>query len=456
QTVLVAIAFDRFMAVFKPLAYSKNDSKLFFYLVATIGISMGAVFTGAGYIGVDNSVKITICSAGAAASPGMMPFSLIWSATFVFLLFFFYILTIILIFRRIHNRKTTSNFERKEFKTQLKMFFTVSLVLLLCFICYGIPIIFFLVGLICNLGPNVRTWISLYSGFAGIVNAALNVFLYLFKHNEIRQCLIMYLGIGVFIRATYAVYANANSIAAFDRVTCLRVNSPQGFGVRVSQVVIVAIAFDRFMAIYKPLAYSKNNSRMFFYVTATVGISVAAMLVGMGFVGVDNSTKITVCSGGPAMSYTMVPINLAWSGSFLSSLFFFYILAIVLIFRRIHNKKIIPSFEKKEFRTQLRSFITVSLVLLLCFICYGIPMIFLLIGIVYDLGPSVRNWVALYSGFATIINATLNVFLYLFKHSEIKKCFISYLGGIFPQLKKNTTTTALFTIKSQQSKNSKI
>ncbi|KAE9546992.1 hypothetical protein FO519_009796, partial [Halicephalobus sp. NKZ332] len=127
--------------------------------------------------------------------------------------------------------------------------------------------------------------------------------------------------IGTLVRATYAVYANANNITVFAKTTCLKMNSLQTVGACASQVILVAIAFDRFMAVFRPLAYSKNNSRLFFYAVAVVGISMGLLFAVIVHIGVDDSVPITVCSVGPAMTRAMIQINIAWSGTFLFLLF---------------------------------------------------------------------------------------------------------------------------------------
>ena len=91
---LAAIAFDRFMAVFRPLYYSKNNSKMLFYIVCIIGVLGGTFTTGIAFAGTDSSVKISVCSAGAAISALSVPYSLAWSIFFTTSVFGKFIVTI--------------------------------------------------------------------------------------------------------------------------------------------------------------------------------------------------------------------------------------------------------------------------------------------------------------------------------------------------------------------------
>ena len=133
----------------------------------------------------------------------------------------------------------------------------------------------------------------------------------------------------------------------------------------------------------------------------------------------------------------------------------FYFLAILLLIKRVHctNKNL--NSDRKELKNQLKMFVTVSLILLLAFICYGMLNILNFIGLVHSLGPGLRGWITIYMGFAVLINAMLNIFLYLFKHHEIKQCFILQLSNIFPRLKTSKTSVKFLTHNSHPSKNSR-
>ncbi|KAE9549821.1 hypothetical protein FO519_006972 [Halicephalobus sp. NKZ332] len=316
KTVLVAIAFDRFMAVYKPLHYSKNQSRLFVYFVAGVAIFFAMMSTTTSAVGLDNSTMITVCSMGAVSSKTLAPIGLAYSSLFLFLLF----------------------------------------------------------------------------------------------------C------IGALIKVSYSMYANANHIVSFEKTTCLGVNTVQVIGIQASKTVLVAIAFDRFMAVFKPLhcCIQHYDYGILFYWS--------------GQLYKDFGMLYRTC-------------NFENMGSI------FYILAIFFIIYRRHPASKFSSFEKKEFRMQLKIFVTVSLILFLCFLTYGIPTILIFVGLVYDVGANVRTYAALYSALGTLTNATLNVFLYLFKHNEIHNCSVLFFSENFPIL--NMNKSMIFTIPKSHSKTSK-
>ena len=101
------------------------------------------------------------------------------------------------------------------------------------------------------------------------------------------------------------MYANANNITLFDKMTCQRVSNIQGLGIYGGKTVFAAIAFDRFIAVYRPFNYSKNHSRKFVYLVASVAIFFAVATAMTPMVGLDTSTKITVCTMGAASSKTL-------------------------------------------------------------------------------------------------------------------------------------------------------
>ncbi|KAE9551144.1 hypothetical protein FO519_005653 [Halicephalobus sp. NKZ332] len=424
KTIIVAIAFDRFMAVYKPLHYSKNRSKFFIYLVASVSFFFMITTAITPMVGLDTSTKITVCSMGAASSKNLDLFKFIYTAVAVSLLFLFYGLAVIFIIRQRQSRKIFSSVERNEFRYQLKIFATVSLILLVNFIAYGIPAILNIIGIMYSFGPDVKIYTSIYAGFGRL---------------------------GSLISISYITYANANNITLFDKITCQRVGNIQGFGIYGGKTVFVAIAFDRFMAIYKPLHYSKNRSRSFVYFVAGVSFFFMITTAITPMVGLDTSTKITVCSMGAASSKTLDLFKFIYTAVALSLLSLFYGLAVILIIRQRQSRKIVSSVERNEYRYQLKIFVTVSLIVLVYFVAYGAPTILSIVGIVYNLGPDVKIYASMYAGFASVISSILDITLYLFKHNEIKKCSALFIAGIFPSLKNKIHISGIFIITRSQS-----
>ena len=113
----------------------------------------------------------------------------------------------------------------------------------------------------------------------------------------------------------------------------------------------------------------------------------------------------------------------------------FYTLSFVFIVLQRQSIKISSSCERNEFRIQLKIFITISLIVLVHFVTYGIPTILNLIGIVYDFGPEVKIYASVYAGFGSLISSLIIDNNAQEDDSEIKSCAITVLDKLFPCLK---------------------
>lgn len=123
------------------------------------------------------------------------------------------------------------------------------------------------------------------------------------------------------IRVTYQVYANSMNITEYDRLICLLVNDVQGFGITSGQIFIVGIAYDRFIAVYKPVKYSRNTSNIFLFFIGILGCFWPIFLTTLKHWNLDRSKKIHVCSVGAASSNTLAPVNTGFSTVFIISLY---------------------------------------------------------------------------------------------------------------------------------------
>uniref|UniRef100_A0AC34RQ54 G-protein coupled receptors family 1 profile domain-containing protein n=1 Tax=Panagrolaimus sp. JU765 TaxID=591449 RepID=A0AC34RQ54_9BILA len=191
KPMIIAISIDRCLAVFKPVRYAKNDSKTFPYTAAVISVVYSIFNLVLSRIGLD-SAPINVCSAGATTTPWNSMSSQIQSYIFFVLLILFYFLALTMTIIRLKAAPGTSN-ERRQSKAQIKIFLTVSWVLFTCFLAYGVPTILNWAGKVFDLGPDISSYSAIYSGFASGIMAAINVYLYLFKHNEIHRCFMLWL-----------------------------------------------------------------------------------------------------------------------------------------------------------------------------------------------------------------------------------------------------------------------
>uniref|UniRef100_A0AC34QBQ9 G-protein coupled receptors family 1 profile domain-containing protein n=1 Tax=Panagrolaimus sp. JU765 TaxID=591449 RepID=A0AC34QBQ9_9BILA len=146
------------------------------------------------------------------------------------------------------------------------------------------------------------------------------------RHSQANLLLIfiniydLLIGIGITDRGIYAIYATANNITLFDRMTCLNVSSIQSSAITGMQAMIIAISVDRCLAVFKPVRYAKNDSRLFVYCAAAISIACSAVLSVIYRVNVD-PIPVTVCSTGAAQTALYAMANQIYSTIFLILLF---------------------------------------------------------------------------------------------------------------------------------------
>ena len=119
------------------------------------------------------------------------------------------------------------------------------------------------------------------------------------------------------IRVSYTSYANFNEIDLFDKPTCILVNSVQALGVSGGQVIIVAIAFDRFLAVFRPTTYAKDRSPIFLSITGVIACLAPIYLFIAKWINLDMDPLITVCSSGAAAAKLFFLSNLVYCALFL-------------------------------------------------------------------------------------------------------------------------------------------
>lgn len=71
------------------------------------------------------------------------------------------------------------------------------------------------------------------------------------------SCVFQFSGIGSVIRGLTIMYAMNNLIVYIQLLVCSFITLPFAVGYRVGQAIALMIAIDRFVAVWKPLSYSK-------------------------------------------------------------------------------------------------------------------------------------------------------------------------------------------------------
>lgn len=119
---------------------------------------------------------------------------------------------------------------------------------------------------------------------------------------------ICFPGIGIIDRSIYAIYSAANNITLFDKITCLNINGIRSSAISAMEVIIIAVSIDRCLAVFKPVKYAKNDSKLFVYCAAACSIIFSAVLSVFDRLNVD-TVPINVCSAGVAYNSTYATLN---------------------------------------------------------------------------------------------------------------------------------------------------
>ena len=98
-------------------------------------------------------------------------------------------------------------------------------------------------------------------------------------------------GIGVGIRASYAVYASYHQIRSFSKLTCVLVNIVQGSARSIQFFALLAIAFDRLAAIRCPTRYRSEVSKVR-KLGLTLGNGNSGMVEIFSFLKIEKKVKI--------------------------------------------------------------------------------------------------------------------------------------------------------------------
>ncbi|CAK5020528.1 unnamed protein product [Meloidogyne enterolobii] len=297
----------------------------------------------------------------------------------------------------------------------------------------------------------------------------------------------MIIGIGLATRGTFEIYTSAVSLTSFTHTLCVWIGSPLTGGFAANQVTILGLALDRLTAVARPFSYGKKN-KPFIY---TCYLLIILIFIGAVFIslwGIDESTPSHQCSMGANAGPLFATIWSIYAQIITFSVFSrscTYIGMLILFYRQnrrflstttktkitqvapsprqmvqingenspvvtnlntITNNTTTNSWEAKrksnvnlntnqnqQQKQQMRLTLLVALILLIYTICWAFPTAIWFLFIVTDYGNRSRiNTVTYIQGFLTPFGAGINLYIYLWRHAEIRKCARSS----FPTLKR--------------------
>ncbi|KAK0424356.1 hypothetical protein QR680_008630 [Steinernema hermaphroditum] len=221
------------------------------------------------------------------------------------------------------------------------------------------------------------------------------------------------IGIGTGTRGVSAIVFGSSGQKSFHRATCIILGFPTILGIHLSQTTMVAIALDRLFSIRFPVLYRRMETVAFgmlrFFVCCLYSIFGSCLPL----FGLMSPDPIPVCSIGLAA--------LPWFSSywiFFSSVLtiFIFVLytAIYFIFTRRRTASVGKSAAQKTIT------VTITAILVSYFFLYCIPNLSILVVNITGVTPLWVSLTSLVTGIGSGLNAAGNVFIYGWKHSELR------------------------------------
>uniref|UniRef100_A0A1I8BB97 G_PROTEIN_RECEP_F1_2 domain-containing protein n=1 Tax=Meloidogyne hapla TaxID=6305 RepID=A0A1I8BB97_MELHA len=224
------------------------------------------------------------------------------------------------------------------------------------------------------------------------------------------------IGIGLALRATFELIAMSMSIHSFTHSLCVWIGSPLTGGFAANQVTILGLALDRLTAVAWPFTYGKKNKNLIAAIFSFAAfIFFAAIGVSLWDVDPGNSSQCSMgVNAGPLFAttwsiYAQITALFVF-GTYITMLCLFYrqskVLALSMnkikqqpkpgdngvITRNINNK---TSQEFQKTQKQIK---------------------------VLDPKDLTRiNYVTFIQGFITPLGAGINLYIYIWKHAEIRR-----------------------------------
>ncbi|TKR93184.1 hypothetical protein L596_007685 [Steinernema carpocapsae] len=218
------------------------------------------------------------------------------------------------------------------------------------------------------------------------------------------------IGVGVGVRATATIVFERLRIVVFHKGDCLSIGILTVFGIHLSQATMMSIAFDRFLCIQFPLFY--RNSETLRFSLCRFLLCAAFSLLGsvFAYVGLEWDEEISICAFGSSIPHWYIHY---WN--MFSTLFTFFIYALYITIFMVYKTRI----QTIHSSTQRSLFRTITAVLVSYFFLWGVPNFTIVIGNVVGTSPTIFGYLSLLVAIGSGLNASTNIFIYGWKHSEL-------------------------------------
>ncbi|KAI1700094.1 serpentine type 7TM GPCR chemoreceptor srsx domain-containing protein [Ditylenchus destructor] len=247
-------------------------------------------------------------------------------------------------------------------------------------------------------------------------------------------------GSNAFLLYLFARYRNirvlqCNRLIALNAFTDFMIATPFTGFMAANQITILGLAADRLWAVYRPLEYSRSsNNNTFVWIVVTLSLFVAFALIFISIYPVDNVTLIRQCSLGVATSSNFLNIWTVYAEVTALLVFAIYTGILVLFFR--YSSSLTPQVfasnpptgvayvqAKRQQKIQKRITVSVFTLLSMYGICWALPTLLLFIfNTIGSVDLAQTSYITYVQAFLGAWNAGLYLYIYLFRHDEIRSC----------------------------------
>ncbi|KAK0424342.1 hypothetical protein QR680_008620 [Steinernema hermaphroditum] len=218
-------------------------------------------------------------------------------------------------------------------------------------------------------------------------------------------------GIGTGIRGISTIVFKSNNVTLFDKGLCLILGSPTVLGIHLSQTTMMAIAIDRFLCIQYPFLYRNLETHRFCFVRFLICLAYSLLGTFLPYVDYPHDELSELCSTGSSIPYWYAVYWTVFGTLFTLYIFVLYGVIYVLYKRSVSQRRV---------ALQRHIFVTISIILVFYFSLCFIPNVILVVINLAAMSSSVYGHVSLLIAVGSAVNASVNVFIYGFKHPEIR------------------------------------
>ncbi|KAK0424351.1 hypothetical protein QR680_008627 [Steinernema hermaphroditum] len=231
------------------------------------------------------------------------------------------------------------------------------------------------------------------------------------------------LGIGAGARGVSTIVFHQFGLTSHRKGLCLALGSPTVFGIHLSQTTMVTIAFDRFLCVRFPIFYRHLECSHFLLLRCALCVFYSSLGTAASYLGVAFEAEVEICSTGTAITSWYSVYWLIFSTVLTIVIYIAYI-AIFVLFRRQSS----AAFGKST--TQKALFATTTAVLVSYFVCWCIRNVLFVVFKQTDSSKTLIGYVGVLTGVGGALSSTTNIFIYGWKHPDMRCQLKKILGGL--------------------------